>query len=89
MPPKRRGRGRGQISEDSNGHNDEVQRSRQIDDEVDVLAASVDEMELIMVRFQRMNPQTFDGEYEDAYFEDERQYRSPHLPARMLIAAMS
>ncbi|KZV55352.1 BAHD family acyltransferase, clade V [Dorcoceras hygrometricum] len=31
-------------------------------DEVDVLAARVDEMELIITRFQRMKPQTFDGD---------------------------
>ncbi|KZT75464.1 hypothetical protein F511_47511 [Dorcoceras hygrometricum] len=37
-------------------------RARQVDDEVDVLAARVEEMELIMARFQCMNPQTFDGE---------------------------
>ncbi|KZV31061.1 hypothetical protein F511_16734 [Dorcoceras hygrometricum] len=33
-----------------------------VDDEVDVLAVRVDDMELIMARFQRMNPQTFDGD---------------------------
>ncbi|KZV31068.1 hypothetical protein F511_28792 [Dorcoceras hygrometricum] len=49
MPPRRRGRGRGQIPEESEGQNEEFQRSipgrrrtRQIDDEVDVLAARVD-----------------------------------------------
>ncbi|KZV33468.1 hypothetical protein F511_12982 [Dorcoceras hygrometricum] len=31
-------------------------RTRHIDEEVDVLAARVDEMKLIMTRFQRMNP---------------------------------
>ncbi|KZV57190.1 hypothetical protein F511_39849 [Dorcoceras hygrometricum] len=54
MPPRRRGRGRGKIPEESESQNDEAQRSlpvrrrtRQIDDEVDMLAARVDEMELI------------------------------------------
>ncbi|KZV58466.1 hypothetical protein F511_25718 [Dorcoceras hygrometricum] len=68
MPPRRRGRARRQISIESEGQNEEVERSilirrhaRQVDDEVDLLAARVDEMELIMVRFQLMNPQTFNG----------------------------
>ncbi|KZV23470.1 hypothetical protein F511_40252 [Dorcoceras hygrometricum] len=68
MSPRRRGRGRGQIPEESEGQNEEIQRSfpgrrrtRQIKDEVDVLAARVDEMKLIMMRFQRMNPHTFGG----------------------------
>ncbi|KZV52691.1 hypothetical protein F511_22464 [Dorcoceras hygrometricum] len=34
---------------------------RQVDDEVDLLASRVDEMEFILVRFERMNPQTFMG----------------------------
>ncbi|KZV38576.1 hypothetical protein F511_04281 [Dorcoceras hygrometricum] len=70
MPPRRRGRGRGQFQRESEGQNEEeVQRSiprrgcdRQIDLEVDELAARVDDMELVMARFQRMNPQTFNGD---------------------------
>ncbi|KZV18713.1 hypothetical protein F511_37429 [Dorcoceras hygrometricum] len=69
MPPRRRGRATRQIPAEYEGHNEEIQRSapvhrraRQVDDEVDVLEARVDEMELIMARFQRMNPQNFDGD---------------------------
>ncbi|KZV53436.1 hypothetical protein F511_06983 [Dorcoceras hygrometricum] len=70
MPPRRRGRATRKIPSESEAQNDEdIQRSiparrraRQVDDEVDVLAARVNEMELIMARFQRMNPQTFDGD---------------------------
>ncbi|KZV39206.1 hypothetical protein F511_29572 [Dorcoceras hygrometricum] len=58
MPPRRRGRGRGQIQQESEGQNDEDQRSipsrrrtRQVEDEIDELAARVDDMELVMVRF--------------------------------------
>ncbi|KZV57501.1 hypothetical protein F511_31907 [Dorcoceras hygrometricum] len=36
-------------------------RARQIDEEVFLLASHVDEMELVMARFHRMNPQTFTG----------------------------
>ncbi|KZV50258.1 hypothetical protein F511_36648 [Dorcoceras hygrometricum] len=66
MPPRRRGRGRWQFQKESEGQNEEVQRSvprrgrdRQVEIEVDELAARVDDMELVMARFQRMNPQTF------------------------------
>ncbi|KZV36880.1 hypothetical protein F511_18053 [Dorcoceras hygrometricum] len=69
MPPRRRGRPTRQISIESEAQNEEVERSipvrrrtRQVADEVDVLAARVDEMELIMEMFQRMNPQTFNGD---------------------------
>ncbi|KZV19825.1 hypothetical protein F511_35056 [Dorcoceras hygrometricum] len=69
MPPRRRGRGRGQIKEVSEGQNEEVQRivphrgrDRQVEIEVDELAARVDDMELVMARFQRMNPQTFNDD---------------------------
>ncbi|KZV20328.1 hypothetical protein F511_42754 [Dorcoceras hygrometricum] len=69
MPPRRRGRATRQTPAESEGQNEEIQRSapvrrcaRLIDDEADVLAARVDEMELIMVTFQPMNPQTFDGD---------------------------
>ncbi|KZV57728.1 putative galacturonosyltransferase 3 [Dorcoceras hygrometricum] len=57
MPPRRRARSTRKIPEESEGQNEEIQRSirgrrctRHIDDEVDVLAAHVDEMELIMAR---------------------------------------
>ncbi|KZV26423.1 hypothetical protein F511_14501 [Dorcoceras hygrometricum] len=69
IPPRRRGRARGQIPIESEAQNEEVEHSvpihrhaRQVEDDVDVLVAHVDEMELIMTRFQRMNPQTFHGE---------------------------
>ncbi|KZV06635.1 hypothetical protein F511_45883 [Dorcoceras hygrometricum] len=69
MPPRRRGRATRQIPTESEGLNEDMERivpvrtrARQVDDEVDMLAAHVDEMELIMVRFQRMNPQTFYGD---------------------------
>ncbi|KZV41730.1 ferrochelatase-2, chloroplastic-like [Dorcoceras hygrometricum] len=69
MLPRRRDRGRGQITEESEGQNDEVQRSiplrrraSQVEVEVDELAARVDDMELVMARFQRMNPQKFNGD---------------------------
>ncbi|KZV50232.1 pentatricopeptide repeat-containing protein [Dorcoceras hygrometricum] len=60
MPPRCRGRARGQIPVESEGQNEEVQRSvplhrraRQVEDEVDELATRVDEMELVMVRRSR------------------------------------
>ncbi|KZV35990.1 putative leucine-rich repeat receptor-like protein kinase [Dorcoceras hygrometricum] len=70
MPPRRRGRGRGQFQHESEGQNEEeVQhsiprrgRDRHVDLEVDELAARVGDMELVMARFQRMNPQTFNGD---------------------------
>ncbi|KZV43256.1 hypothetical protein F511_09842 [Dorcoceras hygrometricum] len=69
MPPRRMGRGRGQFQEESEGQNEEVQRSvprrgcdRQVEIEVDELAARVDDMELVMARFQRMNTQMFNGD---------------------------
>ncbi|KZV55112.1 hypothetical protein F511_32368 [Dorcoceras hygrometricum] len=70
MPPRRRGRGRGQFQEESEGQNEEeVQRSvprrgrnRQVDLEVDELVARVEDTELVMARFQQMNPQTFNGD---------------------------
>ncbi|KZV42688.1 hypothetical protein F511_17956 [Dorcoceras hygrometricum] len=69
MPPRRRGRARRQIPIESEAQNDEGERSipirrrgRQVDDEVDILAARIDEIELIMARFQRMNSQTFNGD---------------------------
>ncbi|KZV55228.1 hypothetical protein F511_18887 [Dorcoceras hygrometricum] len=69
MPPRRRGRATRKIPIESEGQIEEgeriipiLRRARQVDDEVDVLAARVDEMELIMARFQRMNPQMFDGD---------------------------
>ncbi|KZV54394.1 hypothetical protein F511_26111 [Dorcoceras hygrometricum] len=66
MPPRSRGRVRGQISEESDGQNEGVQhsipfrrRASQVEVEVDEMAARVDDMELVMARFQRMNPQMF------------------------------
>ncbi|KZV29054.1 hypothetical protein F511_15145 [Dorcoceras hygrometricum] len=67
MPPRRRGRGRGQFQEESEGQNEEVQHNgpfhrRDSQIEVDELEARVDDMELVMARFQRMNPQTFNSD---------------------------
>ncbi|KZV39422.1 hypothetical protein F511_31266 [Dorcoceras hygrometricum] len=52
MPPRRRSRGRGKIPEESEGQNEEMQRSiprrgreRQVEIEVDELEARVDDME--------------------------------------------
>ncbi|KZV22490.1 hypothetical protein F511_19710 [Dorcoceras hygrometricum] len=66
MPPRRRGRARGKIPVESEGQNEEVDRSiplrrraRQVEDEVDEFPARVDDMDLVMARFQQMNPQTF------------------------------
>ncbi|KZT76685.1 hypothetical protein F511_46290 [Dorcoceras hygrometricum] len=73
MPPRRRGRGRGQISEESEGQTEGDQRSfphrgrgRHVDDEVDELAARVNDMELVIARFQGMNPQVFNGDESSA-----------------------
>ncbi|KZV18950.1 hypothetical protein F511_03466 [Dorcoceras hygrometricum] len=73
MPPRRRGRGRGQIPVESEGQTEGDQRSfprrgrdRQAEDEVDELAARVNDMELVMARFQRMNPQVFNGDESSA-----------------------
>ncbi|KZV58716.1 golgin candidate 5-like [Dorcoceras hygrometricum] len=59
MPPRRRGRGRGQIPKESKGQIEGDQRSfpfrgrgRQAKDEVDELAARVNDMELVMARFE-------------------------------------
>ncbi|KZV25560.1 hypothetical protein F511_21633 [Dorcoceras hygrometricum] len=69
MPPRCRGRGRGQFQEEFEDQNEEVQRivprrgrDRKVEIEVDKLAAHVDDMELVMARFQQMNPQTFNGD---------------------------
>ncbi|KZV27670.1 hypothetical protein F511_11898 [Dorcoceras hygrometricum] len=69
MSPARRGRGKGKFHQESEGQNDEDQhsipsrrRTRQVEHEVDELAARVDDMELVMARFQQMNPQTFNGD---------------------------
>ncbi|KZV35553.1 hypothetical protein F511_34521 [Dorcoceras hygrometricum] len=71
IPPRGRGRARRQIPLESEAQNEVVERSipipvhrhaRRVEDEVDLLAAHVDEMELIMERFQRMNHQTFNDD---------------------------
>ncbi|KZV43611.1 cyclic nucleotide-gated ion channel 1 [Dorcoceras hygrometricum] len=88
MPPRRRGRGRGQIPEESEGQNDEVQRSiplrrraSQVEVEVDELASRVDDMELVMARFQRMNPQKFNGNEPSS----ERSPGCSTLPACLIV----
>ncbi|KZV27100.1 hypothetical protein F511_17376 [Dorcoceras hygrometricum] len=66
MPPRRRGRGRGQIPEESDGQTEGDQssfprrgRGRQAEDEVDELAARVNDMELVMARWHRVVVQWF------------------------------
>ncbi|KZV42543.1 hypothetical protein F511_33202 [Dorcoceras hygrometricum] len=68
MPPRRVRRSKRHKPIESEAQNDEGEhsipvrrRARQVDDEVDMLAARVDEMELILARFLCMNPQTFNG----------------------------
>ncbi|KZV17175.1 hypothetical protein F511_07935 [Dorcoceras hygrometricum] len=71
MPPRGRGRVRRQIpvkfgaqnvEDDVDQHSIPVhKRASQMEDEVDLLASWVDEMELVMARFQRTNPQAFMG----------------------------
>ncbi|KZV33198.1 hypothetical protein F511_18214 [Dorcoceras hygrometricum] len=76
MSLRGRGRARRQIPVESGAHNvgDDVEqhsipmhrRARQVDEEVDLLVSRVDEMELVMARFQKMNPKTFSRvEYSD------------------------
>ncbi|KZV36006.1 hypothetical protein F511_14523 [Dorcoceras hygrometricum] len=36
-------------------------RDRQVEDEVDLLESHVDELEMVLARFQQMNPQRFLG----------------------------
>ncbi|KZV58333.1 chitin elicitor receptor kinase 1-like [Dorcoceras hygrometricum] len=62
MPPSRRVRGRGQFHEESESHNEEVQLSvprlghdRQVEIEVDELAARVDDMELVLQVYVGIN----------------------------------
>ncbi|KZV48080.1 hypothetical protein F511_12630 [Dorcoceras hygrometricum] len=81
MPPRGRGRARRQMPIESEAQNDEVEhsipvrrRARQVDDEVDMLAARVDKMELIMARFQWMNPQTFNGDESNSNAESWLQH---------------
>ncbi|KZV32186.1 hypothetical protein F511_19887 [Dorcoceras hygrometricum] len=69
MPRRRRDRGRGHIPEESEGQTEVDQcsshlrgRGRRDEDEVDELAARVNDMELVMARFQHMNPQVFNGD---------------------------
>ncbi|KZV35238.1 hypothetical protein F511_09471 [Dorcoceras hygrometricum] len=72
MPPRDRRIAKRQIPIESEAQNEVVERSipvrsraRHVDDEVDMLATRVDEMELIMTRFLRMNPQKF-NDYESS-----------------------
>ncbi|KZV53141.1 long cell-linked locus protein [Dorcoceras hygrometricum] len=58
MPPRHRGRARGHFPEEFEGQNEEVQRSiplrrraRHVEDEVDELAACVDDMELVIASY--------------------------------------
>ncbi|KZV38941.1 hypothetical protein F511_17017 [Dorcoceras hygrometricum] len=68
MPPRRRGRGRGQF-EESAGYNEDRRsapsrtRSRHDEEEeVDDLPKPVERMDVVIARFQRMNPQVFNGD---------------------------
>ncbi|KZV20766.1 hypothetical protein F511_04124 [Dorcoceras hygrometricum] len=101
MPPRGRGRASRQIPVESGAQNvgDDVEkhsipvrkRARQVDEEVDLLASRVDEMELVIARFRRMNPPTFtgvessddaeawlvhvDGLFERVHYDDVRKLR--------------
>ncbi|KZT76182.1 hypothetical protein F511_46792 [Dorcoceras hygrometricum] len=67
MPPRRRARGRGQFQE-SEGQNEDrrsapsrTRSSRDEEDEVEVLPTPVERMDVVIARFQRMNPQVLNG----------------------------
>ncbi|KZV40115.1 2-methylene-furan-3-one reductase-like [Dorcoceras hygrometricum] len=68
MPPRRRGRDRGQFQDESGGQNKDQRsfpsrgRGRRVEDEVDDLTTHVESMEIVMARFQRMSPQIFNGD---------------------------
>ncbi|KZV20445.1 hypothetical protein F511_13443 [Dorcoceras hygrometricum] len=68
MPPRRRGRGRGQL-EESAGYNEDRRsapsrtRSRhEEEEEVGDLPTPVERMDVVIARFQKMNPQVFNGD---------------------------
>ncbi|KZV27130.1 hypothetical protein F511_31087 [Dorcoceras hygrometricum] len=67
MPPRRRGRGRGQF-EESAGQNEDRHSARshtRVSDEeegVGDLLPPVERMDLVIARFQRMNPPVFNGD---------------------------
>ncbi|KZV15673.1 hypothetical protein F511_32301 [Dorcoceras hygrometricum] len=99
MPPRCRGRARGQIPIESEGHNDEMERSVplrrrsiQDEDEIDEMAAHVEEMELVMASFQQMNPQTFNGDEPSSNAESWLQHITgpfdrPQPPSSQIAAA--
>ncbi|KZV34461.1 hypothetical protein F511_21236 [Dorcoceras hygrometricum] len=66
MPPRRRGRGRGQF-EESVGQNENRRSARSHtrvsdEEEVEVAAPPVERMDVVIARFQRMNPLVFNGD---------------------------
>ncbi|KZV34497.1 hypothetical protein F511_25322 [Dorcoceras hygrometricum] len=68
MPPRCRARGRGQFQE-SEGQNDDQRSARSRsrvghdeEEEVEVLPTPVERMDVVIARFQRMNPQVFNGD---------------------------
>ncbi|KZV38790.1 hypothetical protein F511_26774 [Dorcoceras hygrometricum] len=67
MPPRRRGRGRGQF-EESAGYNEDQRSARSSsrvghdEEEFEVAAPPVERMDVVIARFQRMNPPVFNGD---------------------------
>ncbi|KZV36534.1 hypothetical protein F511_21883 [Dorcoceras hygrometricum] len=68
IPPRRRGRGRGQFQDESRGQNEDQSsfpsrgHGRRVEDEVDDLTTRVESMEIVMARFQWMSPKIFNGD---------------------------
>ncbi|KZV58701.1 hypothetical protein F511_29213 [Dorcoceras hygrometricum] len=66
MPPRRHGRGRGQFEESAGQNEDRCSaRSRtpvSDEEEVEVAAPPVERMDVVIARFQRMNPPVFNGD---------------------------
>ncbi|KZT76097.1 hypothetical protein F511_46878 [Dorcoceras hygrometricum] len=68
MPPRRRGRGRGQFEESAGQNEDRCSapsRSssrREEEEEVGDLPPPVERMDVVIARFQRMNPPVFNGD---------------------------
>ncbi|KZV41300.1 hypothetical protein F511_40569 [Dorcoceras hygrometricum] len=68
MPPRCRARGRGQFQELEGQNEDQrsapsrTRSSRDEEEEVEVLSSPVERMDVAIARFQRMNPQAFNGD---------------------------
>ncbi|KZV35647.1 hypothetical protein F511_24030 [Dorcoceras hygrometricum] len=66
MPPRRRGRGRGQF-EESTGQNEDRRSARSHTrvsnkEEDEIAAPPTERMDVVIARFQRMNPPAFNGD---------------------------